>query len=160
MFRGVTGQEMSLLNAYNLLQEEGKQEVQDYLCYTLFKQYKRELYQSVLGSQALYHGFLQVTRMCERDDVSMEDILARVKQIKYAFYQRYEKVYIKYTDVLTDLHVEDTLHQLARIGFEHILEAIHSNRKNLVKSEVEEFLEIMREFANNREKRRIVAVGC
>lgn len=150
--------DIALLNQFHLLQPEGRQDVQEYLRYTLFKQYRRELYTTILGYQPLYNGLLQIAHMCEREDTGTEEIFHRAKQVKFLFYQRYEKVRAKYASVLIDLHIEDSLRDFARMEFESIFEAIHTNRKDLIKREIEEFLEIFTKLSFRQARRRIVAV--
>jgi len=151
-------EEITLLNQFNLLLPEGRREVLDYLRYTLFKQYQRELHAAVFSSQPLYNALVYIAKMCEREEASVEDILAKVRQVKFIFYQQYEKVHLKYASILSELHIEDTLRDVGRLGFENIFQAAHSNRPNLIKKEVEELLEMFRKLANRKDRRRIMAV--
>ena len=158
MFLEMSAQEIALLSKFNLLHPQTKQEIQEYMNYTLFRQYQRELYNALLASAAISNGLNQIVRMCEREETDAEEILTKLKQVKFYFYQTYDRVKTKYEGVLVAIHAEDSLLDLGRIGFENILEAIYSNDKQQVRRETEEFIGMFRKLANRGDKRRIVAV--
>jgi len=158
MFLEISAQEITLLSKFNLLHPQAKQEIQEYVNYVLFRQYQRELYNAVLASAAINNGLNQIMRMCEREETDTEEILTKLKQVKFYFYQTYEGVKTKYEGVLAAIHAEDSLLDLGRLGFENILEAIYSNNKEQVRRETEEFLGMFRKLANPGDKRRIAAV--
>ena len=121
----LTAQEITVVNHFNLLQPQAREEVLDYLHYTLFKQYQQELYSAVLGNPLIYNGLLQLLHMCEREETSIEEINRKCKILKFMFFDNYERVHScrflwRYMKVLFDL---------GRLGFEHLHIAISSNRK-------------------------------
>ena len=154
----LTAQEITVVNHFNLPQPQAREEVLDYLHYTLFKQYQQELYSAVLGNPLIYNGLLQLLHMCEREETSIEEINRKCKILKFMFFDNYERVHLKYVDLLSEIHAESTLFDLGRLGFEHLHRAILSNRKDLIEFEIREFLQFFKKFANQKDRGRILAV--
>ncbi|MGE5398532.1 MAG: hypothetical protein ACM3MK_13490 [Chitinophagales bacterium] len=158
MIPNMTSQEIQLISRFSQLTPEGKREIDDYLRFVLLKQYKKELCSQVLNNSLLHNGFLQAVWMCEREDTSIEDIVAKVRQLKFVFYQSLERTYCRYSEVLGELMVEDILRDWGSIGFDSVLEAANTGNKELMKQELENMLQDYGRLAKKEDKRKIVAV--
>jgi len=159
MYPDVTVQEVELLNRFNLLSAEGKKELNDYLRYLLLKQYRAELYSQVLGNPLLHNGLMQAVRMCESENVELEEIVHKIRQVKQIYYQLLEKVFLKYAEAVDELYLYDSLRDWGRIGFEQVADAANKDCKEDILRELEEMLHNYRKLAVNRgDRRRIVAV--
>lgn len=158
MFLGLNSQEIQLLNRFNLLAPENKREVNDYLCYLIMKQYRAELNSQVLGNPLIYNGLLQAIRMCERDDLGIDEILQKIRQIKFLYYQLLEKIYCKYADILEGFYTDELLKDWGRLGFESVFEAAQKQSKESICTELEEMVQGYNRLAKKEGKRKFVAV--
>jgi len=154
----LTSQDIMLLKCFRLLQTEGRKNLLDYLKFLAEKQYRAELSSRILNNPVLYNGLVQAHGMCEREDVSLEDILQKINQLKYMYYQLLEKTSIKYDDILDDLNQENVIRDWGRIGFENITEAAKTGRKDLILRELEEMIEGLKGLAKKGGQKRIIAV--
>jgi len=154
----LTSQDIHLLKGFQLLRPDGKRDLLDYLRFIAQKQYHAELSSQVLNNPILYNGLLQAARMCEREETRVEDILQKVGQLKYMYYQLLEKISTKYNEVLDDINLEDIIRDWGRIGFENINEAAKTGQKDLMLRELDEMIEGLEGLAKKGGKKRIIAV--
>ena len=154
----LNSQDICLLKGFQLLRPEGKRDLLDYLRFLAQKQYRAELSFQVLNNPILYNGLLQASRMCEREETRVEDILQKISQLKYMYYQLLEKTNVKYDEVLDDINLEDIIRDWGRIGFENVAEAVKTGRKELILRELDEMIEGLEGLAKKGDKKRIIAV--
>ncbi|MGE5415567.1 MAG: hypothetical protein ACM3UZ_02150 [Acidobacteriota bacterium] len=158
MLPELTLREIQLLNRFNMLTPQARKEVNDHLLYVLLKQYRDELHSQVLGNVLVYNTLQQAARMCDRDDTEISDVVQKVRQSKFIFYQLLEKTHVKYADILNELYLEDSLKDWGRIGFESVLDAAAQNNKDLVKREIIEMIEGYKRLAKKEDRTKIIAV--
>ena len=154
----LTSQDIMLLKCFRLLQTEGRKNLLDYLKFLAEKQYRAELSSRILNNPILYNGLVQAHRMCEREEVHVDDILQKINQLKYIYYQLLEKTNIKYDEILDDINQENIIRDWGRIGFENISEAARTGRKDLILRELDEMIEGLKGLAKKGDRKRIVAV--
>jgi len=158
LFPDLNSQEIQLLTSFNMLTPENKREVLDYLKYVSGKQYRSEIYSQVLNNPLLHNGLMQALRMCEREDTGLEEINHKISQLKYMYYNLLEKTNNKYEESFQESRVDDLVKDWACIGFENVLDAVHSRRKDVMARELEEMIEGLIKLTKKDGKRRIIAV--
>jgi hypothetical protein len=146
-----------LLKCFHLLRPEGKRDLLDYLRFIAQKQYRAELSSQVLSNPLLYNGLLQAARMCEREEIQTEDILQKISQLKYMYYNLLEKTRFKYDEAL-ESNLEDIIRDWGRIGFENLTEAAQNGRKDLMLQELDEMIDSLEALTRKGDKKRFVAV--
>jgi len=158
MLPDLTSQDIQLLKRFHLLRPEGKRELLDYLRYIAQKQYRAELFSQVLNNSLLYNGLLQAAKMCEREDTRLEEVLQKISQIKYMYYNLLEKTNAKYDEMLDDIFPDDLVRDWGRIGFENVAEAARQKGKEIVLRELEEMIQGLERLTQKGEKKRFIAV--
>jgi hypothetical protein len=153
----LTNQDIMLLKCFHLLRPEGKRDLLDYLRFIAQKQYRAELSSQVLSNPLLYNGLLQAARMCEREEIQTEDILQKISQLKYMYYNLLEKTRFKYDEAL-ESNLEDIIRDWGRIGFENLTEAAQNGRKDLMLQELDEMIDSLEALTRKGDKKRFVAV--
>ncbi|MGI6549274.1 MAG: hypothetical protein ACOX4Q_04410 [Syntrophomonadales bacterium] len=157
MLPDLTNQDIMLLKCFHLLRPEGKRDLLDYLRFIAQKQYRAELSSQVLSNPLLYNGLLQAARMCEREEIQTEDILQKISQLKYMYYNLLEKTRFKYDEAL-ESNLEDIIRDWGRIGFENLTEAAQNGRKDLMLQELDEMIDSLEALTRKGDKKRFVAV--
>ncbi len=158
MLPDLTSQDIVLLRCFQLLRPEGKQDLLDYLRFIAEKQYRAELCIQVLKNPLLYNGLLQAARMCERDEILVEDVLQKISQAKYLYYHLLEKTNLKYDEILEDCNRANIVRDWGRIGFENLAEAAKNGRKELILRELREMIAGLEGLAKTSDKKRFIAV--
>lgn len=157
MLPDLTNQDIMLLKCFHLLRPEGKRDLLDYLRFIAQKQYRAELSSQVLSNPLLYNGLMQAARMCEREEIQTEDILQKISQLKYMYYNLLEKTRFKYDEAL-ESNLEDIIRDWGRIGFENLTEAAQNGRKDLMLQELDEMIDSLEALTRKGDKKRFVAV--
>ncbi len=158
MIPDLTSQDILLLKGFHLLNSEGKRDLLDYLGFVAQKQYRAELFSQVLNNPLLYRGLLQAAKMCEREDIEMEEILQKISQVKYMFYNLLERINTKYDEVLDSNYLDGLVRDWGRIGFENVAEAAKNKRKDLVFRELQEMIYGLENLTEKGDKKRFIAV--
>lgn len=158
MLPDLTSQDILLLKGFQLLRPEGKRDLLDYLRFTAQKQYRAELSTQVLNNPLLYSGLLQAARMCEREEIRVEDVLQKISQLKYMYYHLLEKTNLKYDEILEGFNTGDIIRDWGRIGFENLAEAAKNGEKDLILQELDEMIQGLEGLAKKGDKKRFVAV--
>ncbi len=157
MLPDLTSQDILLLKCFHLLRPEGKRDLLDYLRFVAQRQYRAELLTQVLSNPLLYNGLLQAARMCEREETRVEDVLQKISQLKYMFYNLLEKTNLKYDEALED-NLEDIIRDWGRIGFENLAETAGNGRKDLMLQELDEMIQSLEGLARKGDRKRFIAV--
>lgn len=158
MLPDLTRQEIQLLNRFSMLTPEGRRELNNYMRFILLKQYRSDLFSQVLGNPLLFNGLQQAIRLCEREDVEVEEVVQKIRQLKFLYYQLLEKSYCKYSEILGEMLLEDSLKDWGKVCFENILDAAHTGRRELMRQELEEMVQSYNRLARREDRKKIVAV--
>lgn len=150
--------EMQLLNRFNMLNRENQREMEDYLRYLLFKQYKAELNQQVFGNPILLSLLTQAERMCERDETVLEEVQAKVEQAQYVFCQILERVSAKYEEIINEPGSDQYVRDWGRLGFQGVAEALEMGCRDRLKNQIEEMLHGYHRLAKKEDRILTVAV--
>jgi hypothetical protein len=152
-----SAKELALLTNYQLLNPQHRQEADAYIEFLLFRQYRDELVRQVMGNPFLLSGLSQVQRMCEREDVGLDEISQKVRQLKYMYHQLLEKVDTKYQDVLESLTLDSTVRDFGRYNLCSLTEAVDAGDRRVIGSELEEMVCVLERFKKKGEMRRTLA---
>jgi hypothetical protein len=158
MFGDITSADIELLNAVSNLNSSSQKELQDYLRYLLGKQYKKELMAAIFHNQLL-HSLLQgLLHIVERDEFQILPIEKRINQIKELYFGIFEKIHIKYSELVDGLDSSELVKEFGMNSFENINRACKSGNNILIRLEIVEFYEGYYKLSQKKDARKIVAV--
>jgi len=158
MYGDITSADIELLNAVSNLNYSSQKELKDYLRYLLCKQYKKELMATIFHNQLL-HSLLQgLLHIVERDEFQIQPIEKRISQIKELYFGIFEKIHIKYSELVDGLDSSELVKEFGMNSFENINRACKSGNNILIRLEIVEFYEGYCKLAQKKDARKIVAV--
>lgn len=158
MYGEIDASDIELLNAVSNLAPPYRKEFRDYIQYLLTKQYKRELMTAIFHNQLL-HSLLQSTlQLVEREDFQIGQIEKRVQQMYELYFGIFEKIHIKYSELVDGLDSHEVVRDFGRLSFDNINRACCSGNRLLIRMEISEFYEGYYKYAQKKEARKIFAV--
>lgn len=158
MYGEIEAGDIELLNAVSNLAPVYRKEFKDYIQYLLTKQYKKELMVAIFHNQLL-HSLLQSTlQLVEREEFSISQIEKRVRQMQELYFGIFEKIHIKYSELVDGLDSYEVVRDFGTLSFDNINRACRSGNRLLVRMEINEFLEGFYKHAQKKEARKIFAV--
>ncbi len=158
MYGEIEAGDIELLNAVSNLAPVYRKEFKDYIQYLLTKQYKKELMVAIFHNQLL-HSLLQSTlQLAEREEFSIVQIEKRVGQMQELYFGIFEKIHIKYSELVDGLDSYELVRDFGKLSFDNINRACCSGNRLLIRMEVNEFLEGFYKHAQKKEARKIFAV--
>lgn len=150
--------ELALLNRYSLLNAQKQSELDSYMEYLLFCQYREETLRHVLGNPLLLSGLSQVYQICQREEISWDEVGAKVRQLKYMYHQLLEQVDAKYQDYPNCQGGDTVVRDLGRYNFASLLEAISHQQNSEVLSLLDDMISLLQKYRHKNQLCRIVAV--
>ncbi|MGE5380729.1 MAG: hypothetical protein ACM3NT_06630 [Methylocystaceae bacterium] len=150
--------ELAVLNRYAILNPQKQTEVLSYLDYLLFGQYREETVRHVLGNPFLLSGLSQVYQICQREDIGWDEVSAKVRQLKYMYYQLLEQVDNKYQELLSCQGGDTVVRDFGCYNFTALLEAVTEQKAADVLSQLEDMISLLQKYRKKSELCRIVAV--
>ncbi len=158
MYEDIDASDIELLNAVSNLTPNYRKEFKDYIQYLLTKQYKKELMIAIFHNQ-LMHSLLQSTmQLVEREDFLITQVEKRVKQMHELYFGIFEKIHIKYSELIIGLDSYEVVRDFGRNSFDNINRACRSGNRLIIRMEINEFYEGYFKFAHKKEARKIFAV--
>ncbi len=158
MYDNINASDIELFNAISNLDTTYQKEFRDYIQYLLTKQYKKELMGAIFHNQLL-HSLLQSTlQLVEREDFEITQIEKRVKQMHELYFGIFEKVHLKYCEIIDGLDSSELVRDFGRNSFDNINRACLSGNRLLIRMEISEFYEGYYKFASQKGLRKIFAV--
>jgi len=158
MIGDITTSDIELLNAFGSLASSAQRELKDYLRYQLCKQYKRELMASIFHNQLLGSLLQSLLYIVEREEFSIPQIEARMKQINELYFGIFEKVHCKYSELVDCLDSVELVKEFGHNAFQNIERACRIENRILIRMEIIEFYEGYYKLAQKKDARKIVAV--
>lgn len=150
--------ELAILNRYSLLDTQKQTEVDSYLEYMLFCQYREETLRHVLGNPLLLSGLSQVYQICQREEICWDEAGAKVRQLKYMYHQLLEQVDTKYQDYSNCQGGDTVVRDLGRYSFTALQEAISHQQSSEVLSLLDDMISLLQKHRHKNQLCRIVAV--
>lgn len=150
--------EIELLNVYALLGPTGQKELKDYLKYLLTKQYKRDVMVAVFNNKLIHNLLHSLLHIIERDDFDIYQAQKRILQIKELYYGVFEKIHLRYAELIEDLDSNEIVREFGRNSFENIKLAFDSNNRNRIQFEIINFYQEYMNLSKKKDARQIVAV--
>lgn len=158
MYGDIDASDIELLNAVSNLNPNYRKEFKDYIQYLLSKQYKKELMIAIFHNQ-LMHSLLQSTmQLVERDEFLITQVEKRVKQMQELYFGIFEKIHIKYSELIIGLDSYEIVRDFGRNSFDNINRACRSGNRLIIRMEINEFYEGYFKYAQKKEARKIFAV--
>ena len=158
MYGDIDASDIELLNAVSNLNTTYRREFRDYIHYLLTKQYKKELMVAIFHNQLL-HSLLQSTlQLVEREDFQIIQIENRLKQMYELYFGIFERIHMKYSELVDGLDSSEIVRDFGRNSFDNINRACQSGNRMLIRLEIAEFYEGYYKFAQKKEARKIYAV--
>lgn len=158
MYGEIDASDIELLNAVSSLHSPYRREFRDYIQYLLTKQYKRELMTAIFHNQLL-HSLLQSTvKLVERDDFQIMQIQKRVEQMRELYFGIFERVHIKYSELVQCLDSCEIVRDFGKMSFDNINRACSSGNRLLIRMEINEFHEGYFKYSQRKDARKIFAV--
>ena len=158
MYGEIDAVDIEILNAVSNLAPAYRKEFKDYIRYLLTKQYKRELMTAIFQNQLL-HSLLQSTlQLVEREDFLITQIEKRVRQMQEIYFGIFEKIHLKYSELIDGLDSYEAVRDFGRLSFDNINRACSSGNPLLIRMEINEFYEGYYKYAQKKEARKIFAV--
>ncbi|MGE5454693.1 MAG: hypothetical protein ACM3O9_05805 [Methylocystaceae bacterium] len=150
--------ELALLNRYSLLDSQKQSDLESYLEYLLFCQYREETVRHVLGHPFLLSGLSQVYQICQREDICWDEVGSKVRQLKYMYHQLLEQVDAKYQEFSNCQGGDTVVRDFGRYNFAALLEAVSHQQSGQVLSQLEDMISLLQKYRKKNERCRIVAV--
>jgi len=150
--------EIALLNRYAILNDLKQSELESYLDYLLYGQYREETVRQVLGNPFLLSGLSQVYQICQREDICWDEVGAKVRQLKYMYHQLLEQVDTKYQEFSSCQGGDTVVRDFGRYNFTALLEAVAEQKGKDVLSQLEDMVSLLQRYRKRSELCRIVAV--
>ncbi|MDD3364180.1 MAG: hypothetical protein PHZ03_04310 [Syntrophomonas sp.] len=158
MFGDISTGDIELLNAFSNLTSSAQKDVKDYLRYLLCKQYKKELMTAIFHNQLLHSLMQSLLHIVERDEFQIQPIEKRLGQIKELYFGIFEKIHIKYSELVDGLDSSELVKEFGNNSFENINRACKTGNHILIRMEIVEFYEGYYKLARKKDARKIVAV--
>ncbi len=158
MFGDISTAEIEILNAFSNLTSAAQKELKDYLRYLLCKQYKKELMTSIFHNQLLHSLLQSLLHIVERDEFQIQQIEKRMVQIKELYFGIFEKIHIKYSELVEGLDSSELVKDFGNNSFDNIIRACRCGNHSLIRLEIVEFYEGYYKLAQKKDARKIVAV--
>jgi len=150
--------ELALLNRYAILNNHKQSELESYLDYLLYGQYREETVRHVLGNPFLLSGLSQVHQICQREDICWEEIGAKVRQLKYMYHQLLEQIDAKYQEFSSCQGGDTIVRDFGRYNFASLIEAVSEQQAKDVLSQLEDMIGLLQKYRKKNDVCRIVAV--
>ena len=154
----LTSNEVELLNAYQCLTSQGQKEYKEYLRYLLCKQYRREVMAAIFNNKMMDNLLRGLVHIIEGREIDIYLVARRVKQIKEIYYSTFQKVHLKYCEIVDNLDSNETVRETGRHAFENIEPALQIGNEDLIRMEVLEFYQDYKLLSRNNDARKIIAV--
>lgn len=151
-------QELALLNRFAILNSFKRNELESYLEYLVFGQYREETIRHVLGNPFLLSGLSQVYQICQREDICWDEVAAKVRQLKYMYYHLLEQVDTKYQEFCSCQGGDTVVRDFGRYNFAALMEAVTAQKALDVLSQLEDMIGLLQKYRKKNELCRIVAV--
>lgn len=158
MFGDISVGEIEILNAFSNLTSTAQKELKDYLRYLLSKQYKKELMAAIFHNQLLNSLLQGLLHIVERDEFQIQQIEKRMGQIRELYFSIFEKIHIKYTELVDGLDSCELVKDFGHNSFDNIDRACKCGNHNLIRLEIIEFYEGYNKLGQKKDARKIVAV--
>lgn len=158
MLGEISRKEVELLNIYALLGPTGQKDLKDYLIYLLTKQYKRDVMTAVFNNKLIQNLLHSLLHIIERDDFDIYQAQKRILQIKELYYGIFEKIHLRYAELIEDLDSNEIVREFGRSSFENLSMAFYSNDRGRIQFEIINFYQEYMNLSKKKHARQIVAV--
>lgn len=158
MYGDIDAGDIELLNAVSNLGPGFRKEFNDYIQYLLTKQYKRELMVAIFHNQLLRSLLQSTLQLVEREDFQISQIEKRARQMQELYFGIFEKIHIKYSELVQGLDSCEAVRDFGKFSFDNINRACSGGNRLLIRMEINEFYEGYYKYAHKKEARKIFAV--
>ncbi|NPV27813.1 MAG: hypothetical protein HPY81_10340 [Firmicutes bacterium] len=149
--------EMQLLNQFSALTSENRREVQRYIQYVLTMQCKSEYVTQVIHNQTLCNHLLGLAHLPESENYT-EEVIERVRKLRYHCQQMFERIYDKYVGLIKDSLIEHNLVKFTYDALDAIESAAMAGNVPRTQREIYEMVETYKTLLSNTRRRQIRAV--
>lgn len=150
--------EVEMINGFAYLHPGAQREAKDYLQFLLQKQYRQEVKAAVFHNKLLHNLFQSLLHLVEKEDFDLEMVKRRIKQLKELYYNLFEQVHGRYSELVTELDSNETVREFGRIAFENVQLAINSGNLTLIRLEIVDFYQSYCMLGKKKDTRQIMAV--
>ncbi|NLB88054.1 MAG: hypothetical protein GX790_02315 [Syntrophomonadaceae bacterium] len=158
MLGDISKNEVELLNVYALLGPTGQKDLKDYIRYLLTKQYRKDVMTAVFNNKLIQNLLHSLLHIIEKDDFDIYQAKKRILQIKELYYGVFEKVHLRYAELIEDLDSNEIVREFGRISFENLNMAFDSNDRGKIQFEIINFYQEYMRLSKKKDARQIVAV--